>query len=110
MLNLMLFVVLSDEKDNILTILELYVRIWGHIFTTSLLCNTLSTKIRTQFSIFSFFQNLELALELNGLMANSHSFFCLVVLKTFADNCLQIGMSTRTSKMKWHDSDSFEEK
>ena len=32
MLNLMLFVVLSDEKDNILTILELYVRIWGHIF------------------------------------------------------------------------------
>ena len=81
-----------------------------HFFTTSLLCNTLSTKIRTQFSIFSFFQNLELALKLNGLMANSHSFFCLVVLKTFADNCLQIGMSTRTSKMKWHDSDSLEEK
>ena len=52
-LNLMLFVVLSDEKDNILTILELYVRIWGHIFTTSLLCNTLSTKINTKFSIYT---------------------------------------------------------
>ena len=39
-LNLMLFVVLSDEKDNILTILELYVRIWGHIFLRLLFCVT----------------------------------------------------------------------
>ena len=40
MLNLMLFVVLSDEKENILTILELYVRIWGHIFLRLLFCVT----------------------------------------------------------------------